>query len=166
MNLTGHWTAGPDGRNPEYVDGLVKVVCQPSEAAELAKMLHIIREDCDPQPSSSARPLEQDEWGSRYEHIVFPNEIDSYTYDQVSMRTHPVTPMSMLAMRMKWGSYAENNFANRVPFDHVSIHHGKEKVYVFVVTQGRPVTLEDEVRLFPSDTLITQLIMLEPKDAT
>jgi hypothetical protein len=46
------------------------------------------------------------------------------------------------------------------PFQHLSTGFADDKVFVFVVAGGKPVTLEDDAHLFPSDQLITQLRML------
>lgn len=46
------------------------------------------------------------------------------------------------------------------PFEHLSSARTSDKVYVFVVQNETPVTLEDDIALFPSDTLITQLRLL------
>lgn len=62
---------------------------------------------------------------------------------------------NMLAMRLRikegvlWG------------FDHIDTALGKEKVFVFVVQGDKPAVLEDDAALFPSDTLITQLRLIQ-----
>lgn len=48
----------------------------------------------------------------------------------------------------------------RLPFDHVSTAVTDEKAFVFLVVKKQLVTLEDDINLFPSDTLITQLRLL------
>jgi hypothetical protein len=47
--------------------------------------------------------------------------------------------------------------------EHISTHYhdGAEKVFIFVVQDGKPVTLEDDASLFPSDTLITALRLIK-----
>lgn len=47
--------------------------------------------------------------------------------------------------------------------EHISTHYtdGAEKVFIFVVQDGKPVTLEDNASLFPSDTLITALRLIK-----
>lgn len=47
------------------------------------------------------------------------------------------------------------------PFQHISTALANDKVFVFVVQNGQPVTLEDDASLFPSDRLISQLILLK-----
>lgn len=47
------------------------------------------------------------------------------------------------------------------PFAHLETHYAGEKVFVFVVVDDKPVVLEDESSLFPSDTLITQLRLIQ-----
>ena len=62
---------------------------------------------------------------------------------------------NMLAMRLRisegehWG------------FDSLHTSLGKEKVFVFVVQDGKTATLEDDASMFPSDTLITQLRLIQ-----
>lgn len=49
----------------------------------------------------------------------------------------------------------------KFPFDSLNTSLGKEKVFVFVVQDDKAVILEDSVDLFPSDTLITQLRLIQ-----
>lgn len=64
--------------------------------------------------------------------------------------------MMVLGMRLRIPSF------NMAPFPHLDFHYTPEKVYVFVVAnQGGAVILEDEPLLFPSDTLIAALRLLE-----
>lgn len=60
-----------------------------------------------------------------------------------------------IAMRMRIPE------GNRLPFQHVSTAWTGEKVFVFVVENDKPAVLEDESALFPSDTLITQLRLIQ-----
>jgi hypothetical protein len=66
----------------------------------------------------------------------------------------PENRKSMIAMRlrledgMKW------------PFDFLETHWHDDTVYVFLVANGKPVMLQDDAGLFPSDTLITQLRLI------
>ncbi len=49
-------------------------------------------------------------------------------------------------------------------FDHWHAHKiGDERVVLFIVHKGQEVVLSDPWPLFPSDTLITQLRLLEGK---
>lgn len=79
-----------------------------------------------------------------------------------------VSPLTMIAMRMKWGSYSGAPIGvvsdpPFMPFQFIdAVHAADNKIYVFVLTRGnKPVTLEDDGPLFPSDQLITQLRLLE-----
>lgn len=47
-----------------------------------------------------------------------------------------------------------------MPFEFFGSHATSETVYVFIVQNGKPVMLEDDPNLFPSDNLITQLNLL------
>lgn len=49
----------------------------------------------------------------------------------------------------------------KFPFDYLSSHLGDEKVFVFVVQNNTPVILEDDRYLFPSDTLVAQLRLIQ-----
>jgi hypothetical protein len=65
---------------------------------------------------------------------------------------------SMLASRMGW-----NLVTASPPFDKcVPCKVTEEKAAVFIVTGGKAITIEDDLNLFPSDALITQLRLLEP----
>lgn len=91
--------------------------------------------------------------------------IDAEVFPRITTSDHkPRTPnpmetnsgrMEMLAMRLRipingaWG------------FDHISTALGKDKVFVFIVQNDRAVALEDDASLFPSDTLVTQLRLLQ-----
>lgn len=61
-----------------------------------------------------------------------------------------------LAMRLR----IETNRAN-LGFQHLSTAYIGESVFVFVVESDTPVTLTDQAGLFPSDTLITQLRLIQ-----
>jgi hypothetical protein len=79
------------------------------------------------------------------------------------MGRNVVSPMSMLMMRMQWGPFAggdEGAFVPSVPFEHMAVHLGNGKAFVFIVSNGEAVTLSDDPGIFPSDALITQVRML------
>lgn len=61
----------------------------------------------------------------------------------------------MIGMRLRL------NEAEKFPFDHLSTAVGGEKVYVFVLVDEKPAMLEDDLSLFPSDTLISQLRLIQ-----
>lgn len=60
----------------------------------------------------------------------------------------------LLAMRMRVPE------GSKLPFEHLSMHVTDTAAFVFLVTKGKPVTIEDDASLFPSDQLITQLRLL------
>ena len=64
--------------------------------------------------------------------------------------------MRMIMMRLRITE------ASTLPFQHISTGLGGDHVFVFIVKGGEPITLKDDVALFPSDTLITQLRLLMP----
>jgi hypothetical protein len=106
-------------------------------------------------------PVENDEFGTRLEIMALPN-----IYDKMeNMKMHGrnvVSPMSMLMMRMQWGPFkADADYGSEaVPFEHMAVHLGNGKAFVFIVSNGEAVTLTDEPGIFPSDALITQVRML------
>lgn len=64
--------------------------------------------------------------------------------------------MRMLMMRLRI------NESYSLPLDHISTGLGGDHVFVFVVKDGKPVTLTDDAAMFPSDALVTQLRLLLP----
>lgn len=63
--------------------------------------------------------------------------------------------MRALAMRLRIHE------GMKMPFQHIHTVWTGEKVFVFVVQKGEAVTLTDDSGLFPSDTLITQLRLIQ-----
>jgi len=49
----------------------------------------------------------------------------------------------------------------KLPFQHISTAWSGDKVFIFVVSKGQPVTFEDDAALFPSDTIITALRLIQ-----
>lgn len=47
-----------------------------------------------------------------------------------------------------------------LPFEYLEVVEVKDRMIVFVVHQGKPVVIEDELHLFPSDKLINALRLL------
>lgn len=65
------------------------------------------------------------------------------------------TPETKLAMRLDCSPHA-------LPYDRLTVHKlNDQTMLVWVINKGDHVVLEDEVALFPSDKLITQLRMLK-----
>lgn len=63
----------------------------------------------------------------------------------------------MLAMRLRWSD------GQPLPYMHLYVTRVDNEVIVVVVNTGQaPVVMQDGWDLFPSDTLITQLRLLEP----
>lgn len=109
-------------------------------------------------------PPDTDEFGTPYRWLNFPEQYDRNAYENGDFMSSNVQPMTLLAMRMGWGGYAASvgfGADTQPPFDHVSLHRGKDKVFVFVVVDGQSVTIEDELSMFPSDSLVTKLRMLK-----
>jgi hypothetical protein len=137
----------------------LQIIFQPKSMQELESTL--LRLDQIKHGGDPAAPPSHDQFGTALQLVYCGPEI----WDIHSrVETHDVTPLSMIAMRMKWGVYGRDPNTYRegsIPFQHISVHAGQEKVFVFVVVNGKSVTIEDDPKLFPSDTLVTQLTMLE-----
>ena len=62
--------------------------------------------------------------------------------------------VKLLAMRLRVEEDAP------LPWSFIETAFENDTVFVFVLSGGKPVVLEDDANLFPSDTLITQLRLL------
>lgn len=70
----------------------------------------------------------------------------------------PMDPMQQIAMRMRWGS--EPGRIIVTGFEFIQAYVKDNVAVVFIVHGGKPVTIEDDAGLFPSDALITKLRLL------
>jgi hypothetical protein len=77
------------------------------------------------------------------QRAIVPDALDSFRMKK------------MIGSRLRW---PENEPA---PFDFLECHMAASKALVFAVVNGEPVTLEDDPALFPSDTLVTQIRLLQ-----
>jgi hypothetical protein len=78
----------------------------------------------------------------------------------VDPHTQNISDVGMIFMRMRDNGTSMGDYPKR--FDYIATHRiTAEKVAVFVCNNGSYVVLEDNTDLFPSDTLITQLRMLQ-----
>lgn len=80
------------------------------------------------------------------------------TNNKVEVRVPKTQPslLSMIASRMRWSEGA------KVPFDWIDPHEANDgKIVVFMIVEGRALMMYDDAALFPSDTFITQLRLLE-----
>jgi len=78
----------------------------------------------------------------------------------VDPHTQNISDVGMIFMRMRGNGTSMGDYPKR--FDYIATHRiTAEKVAVFVCNNGSYVVLEDNTDLFPSDTLITQLRMLQ-----
>jgi len=62
--------------------------------------------------------------------------------------------LKMLGMRLRWEG-------DKIPYKTLHTHREGETIFVFLVVDGKPITLEDSAGLYPSDTLVTQLRLIE-----
>ena len=74
--------------------------------------------------------------------------------------TLPMDPLQLIAARLRLPM--EQGMLIKFPgLDHIHVHtKGVDTAIVFIVKDGKPVTVEDDPSLFPSDNLITQLRLL------
>lgn len=84
----------------------------------------------------------------------------------IDPRTSHISALGQLQCRLAIGAFSPNaNFNSSEepqPYSHLEAVRTKDNVVVFVVTKaGAPVTIIDDLTLFPSDQLITQLRLLE-----
>lgn len=68
-----------------------------------------------------------------------------------------MTPLQMIQMRLSRGVKEGQKI---LPFQHIDAYVSEKTAVVFMVINDKPVTIEDDVGLFPSDNLITQLRLL------
>jgi hypothetical protein len=66
--------------------------------------------------------------------------------------------MQMLNSRMCW-----DRDPGKKHFSFLAAHRMGDKVVVFVAHGGKGLVIEDEIGLYPSDALVTQLRLLEAK---
>jgi hypothetical protein len=121
-------------------------------AAELEKMMK------DMKDMTVARPL----WDIGRMPSRFSDHVsDAFGYGgggSVNMPPPKPKPslISMIASRMRWGEGEASGF------DHIQPHQlTEEQIAVFVIQNKRALIIYDDANLFPSDTLITQLRLLE-----
>ena len=96
--------------------------------------------------------------------LGFPKSISAPGSGSISSNTGissgpPPRPSSdrlctMIAMRMRWPE------GRTLPMSYIGAHQTNEKVFVFMVHNEQAVTLEDDVLMFPSDTLITKMRLI------
>jgi hypothetical protein len=78
----------------------------------------------------------------------------------VDPHTQNISDVGMIFMRMRGQGTSMGDYQKY--FDYIASHRiTADKVAVFVCNNGSYVVLEDNSDLFPSDTLITQLRMLQ-----
>lgn len=85
---------------------------------------------------------------------------------QFTWRAEPDLATQQWSLKQMIGMRLRLNNGDKSPFDFLECHKTlQDKVLVFVVAVGGDsVTLEDDWKLFPSDALITQLILLKEKN--
>lgn len=86
-----------------------------------------------------------------YTHPLRQATVDGYMSPKIENRRDREL---MLSIRMRVS-------VDDLPFDDIYTSLGKEKVFVFVVQNDVPVIFEDDIGLFPSDTLVTQLRLIQ-----
>lgn len=93
--------------------------------------------------------------------------------EMLSMKRPPVAPpqppWSTVASAIENEPYRFKLLAMRLrmlegekfPFEHLFTGHTGDKVFVVIIDKGECLTFEDSAALFPSDTLITQIRMIQ-----
>lgn len=76
---------------------------------------------------------------------------------QATTQRAPMTPLQMINMRLFRGTKEGQKV---LPFQYIDAYVDEKTAVVFMVIKDKPVTIEDDVGLFPSDNLITQLRLL------
>lgn len=150
------------GRPPNFPVVIHANVTNAHELKELMAAYAEMVYEHTPRMASDFMP--PDCYGTPYEATQLGNTWDS----KEELRRHGsycmyITAMSKLAMRMQWGPYAPRDVQGitaSIPFDHMSIHEGSSKAFIFIVHGSEAITLEDDMVLFPSDKLCTQIRML------
>jgi hypothetical protein len=66
--------------------------------------------------------------------------------------------LNMLSMRMD--GVSKSRMIKRPKFEYIYAHELEEEVVIFVVAKGGPVMLKDDIKLYPSDALVTQVRLL------
>lgn len=86
----------------------------------------------------------------------------------VPVPSHPYWAMgepdmlNMLSMRMRWGIYRDDPLTHTEKFNRVMVCRVDDRAIITVCNEGHePVVIVDKAEMFPSDTLITQLRLLE-----
>lgn len=98
-------------------------------------------------------------WISNAYTIPPPNATQVTASQVMDPFSFSVSLKAMIGMRLHLG------LGTKFPFDFIECHKTRQnKVFVFVVVDDNNVTLEDEWELFPSDALITQLILMKEKN--
>ncbi len=78
---------------------------------------------------------------------------DKIMFRDKEVLANPVPSLNdMIGFRMRWHG--------PTPFRHLNAVRDNETVFVFIIHDGKSVTLEDAYDMFPSDALITKLRLL------
>ena len=72
--------------------------------------------------------------------------------------TGKVKPLAMIAMRLFGLTHSRFEV---LPFEFIEVHLSKEKAFIFIIHDGKAITLEDDLGIFPSDALIASLRLLK-----
>lgn len=70
---------------------------------------------------------------------------------------NPLTPLGLLAMRLRRRLTRHGEVDNWEPFGHISIFIDENTAHIHYVKDGKQSTLEDSAELFPSDELLAKL---------
>jgi hypothetical protein len=99
--------------------------------------------------------LNRDRYNTMVNSINALGRTTSYAPEPAEDISSPAWRKRILGMRLRISE------GHKYPFDALETHWAGEKVFLFVVVDAKPVVLEDESALFPSDALITQLRLIQ-----
>lgn len=66
--------------------------------------------------------------------------------------------LNMLSMRMDGVSKARS--IKKPKFEYIYAHELEDEVVIFIIAKGGPVMIKDDIKLYPSDALVTQVRLL------
>lgn len=90
--------------------------------------------------------------------------IPPYPWDTPMQVSSPFTIVEQLAARMRW-NFRAGEWATG--FAHVACQPAGDSVHIWIITKdAKSVVLEDEASLYPSDTLVTKLRLMQQESGS
>ncbi len=85
---------------------------------------------------------------------------DNYTGIEMDVNSGLPTLRALLLLRLRLRSGYFPNGGMAIPFEELVAHQEMEIVHIFFIHKGKPVLMEDDAGLFPSDALVTKMRLL------